>query len=239
MRRDGISVQSTKSNQLDIVTHADTTVEALIRQRLKSTRPDDGFLGEESGPDQGTSGITWVVDPIDGTVNYLYGSPYYATSIAATVLEPDGLRTAIAGCVYAPALNAEYTAAIGQPALLNNTKIVVNEDVPLDRALVSTSFTYDVANRERQTPTVSALASRIRDFRLTGAAALDICAVAEGRVDAHFAGGLPIWDYAAAALIATQAGAVVGGGANDAPPSSNLVLVANAQLADALYPFIC
>ncbi|MGO4585522.1 inositol monophosphatase [Arthrobacter sp. 2RAF6] len=238
MRNAGISVQSTKSSQLDIVTQADIRVEALIRERLRALRPEDGFLGEESGDDEaGTSGITWVVDPIDGTVNYLYGSPNYAVSIAATVLEENGVRKAVAGCVYAPALGAQYTAAVGHHAYLNGTQIRVNSNVPLDRALVATGFTYDLAKRERQKQTVAALVPYIRDFRMVGTASLDICAVASGTVDAHYMRGLPIWDYAAAALIAAQAGAKVGGLAED-PPSAELILVADPELTQALEPFL-
>lgn len=235
--QNGIGVQSTKSNQLDIVTQADTAVEALIRQRLKTARPDDGFLGEESGEDESTSGVTWVVDPIDGTVNYLYGSPYFGVSIAATVIDASGLRKAIAGCVLAPALNSRYTAAAGSPALLNGAKLHVNDDVSLEKALVMTGFTYDLARRERQRKTVSALATKIRDFRMNGTASLDICAVAEGRVDAYFQRGLPVWDYAAAALIASQAGAKVGG-VGDVPPSLELVRVASPSLASALDTYL-
>lgn len=237
MRSAGISVASTKSSQLDIVTQADTKVEALIRQRLKDLRPEDAFLGDESGDDTGTSDITWIVDPIDGTVNYLYGSPNYAVSIAATVPTPDGVGQAVAGCVYAPALNAQYTAALGQPAHLNGMQISVNKDVPLDRALVATGFTYDLAKRDRQKRTVAELVPHIRDFRMVGTASLDICAVAAGIVDAHYMRGLPIWDYAAAALIATQAGAFVGG-LGKTPPSADLILVANPELAKALEPFL-
>lgn len=237
MRLAGISVEATKSSQIDIVTQADTAVESLIREKLGAIRPQDGFLGEESGIECGTSGITWVVDPIDGTVNYLYGSPNYAVSIAATVIDAIGVRRAVAGCVFAPALNAEYTAAIGHPALLNGKQIRVNQNVPLDRALVATGFTYDLVKRERQKRTVAALVPHIRDFRMIGTASLDICAVAAGTVDAHYMRGLPIWDYAAAALIATQAGAKVGG-LDNTPPSEELILVANPELTEALVPFL-
>lgn len=237
MRHDGISVASTKSSQLDIVTQADTAVEALIRQRLHSARPDDGFFGEESGQTASTSGITWVVDPIDGTVNYLYGSPYWAVSIAAVTDHADGTRTSVAGCVHAPALKAEYTAAAGHRAHLNSVEIHANDAVTLDKALLSTGFMYDVAKRERVLRDIDSLAPLSRDIRFTGAAALDICAVAEGRTDAYFHRGLPLWDYAAATLIAAQAGADVrglGGGA----PSSELLVVAHHGLADALSPYL-
>ncbi|WP_033288551.1 inositol monophosphatase family protein [Amycolatopsis jejuensis] len=227
-----IRVQATKSSDLDIVTQADTAVEALIRKRLAALRPADGILGEETGEAPGTSGITWIVDPIDGTVNYLYGSPSYAVSIAAT----DGRRT-LAGCVHAPALGLEYTAAAGHPARRNGQELRANTEVPLAKALVSTGIPYDLEIRAKVLADFAALAPRIRDLRLVGSAALDICGVAEGRTDAHAGRRLPIWDYAAAALIATQAGAVVRG-PRGGPPSLELLLAAEAPLADALEPLL-
>jgi myo-inositol-1(or 4)-monophosphatase len=237
MRSDGISVAATKSSQLDIVTQADTAVEALIRERLHTARPHDGFFGEESGQGGGSSGITWIVDPIDGTVNYLYGSPNWAVSLAATVEQSDGTRISVAGCVFAPALGSEYAAATGHPAHLNGVELHVNENVPLEKALVSTGFPYDLTKRERVRQDINAFTLRIRDFRLGGAAALDICGVADGRIDGYFFRGLPIWDYAAAALIAAQAGADVRG-LDGGAPSSELLVIANSQLADALDPLL-
>lgn len=236
MRNVGINVQTTKSSQLDIVTQADTEVEAFIRGRLRAARPLDGFFGEETGEERGSSGITWIVDPIDGTVNYLYGSPYYAVSIAATVEDGEKL-TAIAGCVYAPALSSEYTAALGHRARLNDKPLHVNSDVPLQKALVSTGIPYDLTKRARVLEDINVLTPRIRDFRLVGAAALEICGVAEGRTDAHFQRGLPIWDYAAAALIAAQAGADVRG-IDDSTRTTNLMVIADHRLAETIEPLL-
>ncbi|MFJ2967548.1 inositol monophosphatase family protein [Streptomyces collinus] len=237
MRSDGISVEATKSSQLDIVTQADTAVEALIREKLTAARPHDGFFGEETGEVRGSSGITWIVDPIDGTVNYLYGSSYYAVSIAATVQDDAGVRTSVAGCVYAPALSAEYTAAVGHPAHLNNIPLHVNQKVPLEKALVSTGIPYDLTKRARVLKDINHLTPLIRDFRLVGAAALEIVGVAEGRTDGHFQRGLPIWDYAAATLIAAQAGADVRG--TDSPaPTAELLVIADPPLADSLEPLL-
>lgn len=237
MRRAGIGVQSTKSNQLDIVTQADTAVEKLIRDRLNAARPHDGILGEEGGEEDGDSDITWIVDPIDGTVNYLYGSFYYAVSIAATIRDESGHRRAIAGCVYAPALSAEYTAAEGDSARLNGAPLRVNRGVSLEKALLSTGIPYDLGKRERVLQDISTLTPRIRDFRLVGAAALEICGVAEGRTDGHFQRGLPVWDYAAAALIAEQAGADVRITHNESS-TAELLIVASPQLADDMEPFL-
>ncbi|MEU1259332.1 inositol monophosphatase family protein [Streptomyces chartreusis] len=237
MRSGGVQVQKTKSNDLDIVTQADTAVEALIRKRLATARPADGVLGEEGGEADGTSGITWVIDPIDGTVNYLYGSPSYAVSIAATTKAANGRYVSLAGCVHAPVLGTEYTSAAGQAARRNGQELHVNEGVPLHQALVSTGIPYDLEARAQVLADFASLAPRIRDLRLVGSAALDVCGVAEGRTDAHVGRRLPIWDYAAAALIATQAGSVVRG-ARGGPPSLELLLAADTHLADALEPLI-
>lgn len=236
MRADGISVESTKSNRLDIVTQADTAVESLIRRSLAAARPDDGFLGEESSRIDGTSGITWIVDPIDGTVNYLFGSPYYAVSIAATIREPDGRRSTLASCVFAPELNAEYTATTDRPALLNGRELHVDDRINLDNALVATGFPYDHSRRSRVLAAMSGLAPKVRDFRINGAASLEICAVADGRLNAFFLWDLPIWDYAAAALIATRAGARVQGGKDS--PQAPLLLAAHPVLAKAITPYL-
>ncbi|MBF4574518.1 inositol monophosphatase [Herbiconiux sp. VKM Ac-1786] len=237
MRSAGISVASTKSSQLDIVTQADTAVETLIRERLLEARPGDAILGEEGGEIGAGSEITWIVDPIDGTVNYLYGSTYYAVSIAATISDEQGDRTSIAGCVFAPALALEYTAAVGEPARLNGDVLQVNTGVPLDKALVSTGIPYDLSKRPRVLQDVTTLMPLIRDFRLVGAAALEICGVAEGRTDGHFQRGLPIWDYAAATLIARQAGAQIRITQTDSA-SAELLIVASPELADELHPHL-
>lgn len=233
MRTAGIDVASTKSSQLDIVTQADTAVEQLIRDRLRAECPGDGFFGEEGGESPGSSGITWIVDPIDGTVNYLYGSFYYAVSIAALKVDDTGRRTAVAGVVHAPALHATYSAAAGHPAHLNGVPIHVNTDVPLERALVSTGIPYNLALRAKVLEDIDILTPHIRDFRLVGAAALEICGVAEGRTDAHIQRSLPIWDYAAANLIATQAGATVCG-VNARATKTDLLVIADRELGNAI-----
>lgn len=233
MRSGGIRVRATKSNDLDIVTQADTAVEELIRKRILAVRPEDGILGEESGDEPGTSGIAWIVDPIDGTVNYLYGSPNYAVSIAATTTTGGGRRITLAGVVHAPALRTVYSAALGHPAQRNGEDLRINVGVPVHKALVSFGVPYDLEAREQVLSDVNTLVPRVRDLRLVGSAALDICGVAEGRTDAHVGRRLPIWDYAAAGLIASQAGAVVRG-SRGGTPSPELVLVAEAPLATSL-----
>lgn len=226
MRREGIKVASTKSNQLDIVTQADTAVETLIEQRLLTIRPHDGFFGEENTRTTGSSGITWVVDPIDGTVNYLYGSQNWAVSIAAVVDGPQGLPQAIAACVYAPELDALFTAASDGTAELNGQILQVNSPVELQNSLLATGFSYDLHSRATVQTDIDSLLMEIRDFRLSGVASLAICGVAAGTIDGFFHRRLPFWDYAAAALIAARAGAGICGVAGTSGPAKMLIIAA-------------
>jgi myo-inositol-1(or 4)-monophosphatase len=202
MRSRGVDVASTKSSPIDIVTEADRACEDLILQRLLGARPDDGFLGEEGDEVVGTSGVTWVVDPIDGTVNYLYGLPNYAVSIAA---QQDG-RT-VAGVVRSPVPDVEYAATLGGGATRNGVPLRVRTTPTLDQALVATGFGYEAPVRERQGQSVARMLPRVRDIRRLGSCALDVCAVASGLCDAYVEEGAHLWDYAAAGLVATEAGA--------------------------------
>src|SRR5947209_9464312 len=173
LRREGVTVEGTKSSPIDIVTAADRAAEDLIRGRLAAARPDDGFLGEESGAEAGSSGLTWVVDPIDGTVNYLYDLPTWSVSIAAVEGEPDpGSWRALAGVVAAPALADVYTASAGGGAHLGDRELRVREPVGLDRALVSTGYHYTQAIRGNQARVAAELIPRVRDLRRTGGAAI-------------------------------------------------------------------
>ncbi|BDI21371.1 inositol monophosphatase family protein [Herbiconiux sp. L3-i23] len=237
-KREGVEVAQTKTTPLDIVTHADRETEALIRGLLSDARPDDGFLGEESGGDAGTSGLTWVVDPIDGTVNFLYGIPAWSVSIAVVEGDPDPATwRALAGAVVNPVTGDVFTATAGGGARLGDDLIRVNDDVPFDRALVGTGFAYDVNSRGDQIATVSALLGRVRDVRRMGSAALDLCSVAAGRLDAYYERGLNPWDQAAGALIAKEAGAsVVGVGGG--PAGKELTLAAAPALAAELLEFV-
>ncbi len=209
---DGDSVR-TKSSHTDPVTVADTESEDLIRARLRELRPEDAFLGEESGGSRaagtGDSGVRWVVDPIDGTVNFVYGIPAFAVSVAAQV---DG--RSIAGAVVDIASGDTYAAAEGAGATLTDaggevTTLRCNPVTDLSLSLVATGFSYSPARRAHQGAIVAALLPRVRDIRRIGAAALDLCMVATGRVDAHYEHGLNPWDWAAGALVAMEAGAVV------------------------------
>jgi myo-inositol-1(or 4)-monophosphatase len=233
-RREGVEIAAAKSSPVDVVTMADRETEALIRGLLAEARPDDGFLGEEGGGERGSSGLTWVVDPIDGTVNYLYGIPHWAVSIAVVEGDPDPLTwNALAGCVVNPVSGEIYTATDGGGAFSGDQQLLVTEPASLEQALIGTGFGYDSAIRARQGAVVAKLLPRVRDIRRFGAASLDICAVANGRVNGYFERGLQPWDHAAAALVAREARAVVTG-ANGAAASADLLLAAPPRLAGVL-----
>lgn len=201
----GVEIAETKSSSTDIVTAADRASEELIAARIRAARPEDGILGEEGSDSVGTSGVRWVVDPIDGTVNYAHGLPAYAVSIG---VEVDG---AIAvGVVLSPATGLEYTAVHGGGAWRNGEPIRVAAPVALDKALVGTGFSYERDLRISQTKTFARLLPQIADIRRIGSCALDLCAIADGSLDAYVEEGIGgAWDYAAGALIAQEAGADV------------------------------
>ena len=222
-RREGVEVAATKSSVVDVVT-ADREVEELVRARIAAARPQDAILGEEGGASGGTSGITWVVDPIDGTVNYLYGIPHYAVSIAVVEGEPDPLRwTALAGAVFNPAIGELYTASRGGGAFLGERPIRIADAAPLGQALVATGFAYDAGMRGRQGEVVARLLPHVRDIRRAGTASLDLAAVAAGRLNAFYERTLNPWDHAAGALVAEEAGAVVKGLGVDRPSREFLI----------------
>jgi myo-inositol-1(or 4)-monophosphatase len=204
MRARGVDVADTKSSPVDVVTEADRTCEELIRERLLGARPDDGFLGEEGDDVVGSSGVRWIVDPIDGTVNYLYGLPHYAVSIAAAREDE-----VVVGVVRAPALGLEYAATLGGGATLDGAPLSVRTTPSLDQSLVATGFGYEAAARARQALSVAAMMPQIRDIRRQGSCALDLCALAAGQVDAYVEEGPHPWDYSAGGLIASEAGATL------------------------------
>lgn len=203
-RRGGLEVQ-TKSSSTDLVTQVDRAAEALIVRTITARRPDDAVLGEEGSSRAGTSGVRWVIDPIDGTTNFVYDHPGYAVSIAAEI---DGEPAA--GAVVVPAHGDVFTAATGRGAWRNGAPIRCSAATDLATTLVATGFSYDPARRARQAEVVAGLLPQVRDVRRMGAASVDLCSVACGRVDAYFERGLQPWDIAAGALIAVEAGALVG-----------------------------
>jgi myo-inositol-1(or 4)-monophosphatase len=204
-RRSAVQDVATKSSATDPVTAGDRAAERLVRQRLAELRPGEAVLGEEEGAAAGTGdGVCWVVDPIDGTVNYLYGFPWYSVSVAAQL---DGVS--VAGAVVEPSSGRRWSAARGRGATLDDVPLRVASTDRLDLTLLATGFAYLPERRTRQAEVVSRLLGRVRDIRRTGSAALDLCMVAAGWVDAYVEHGLNRWDWAAGSLIAEEAGAVV------------------------------
>jgi len=233
-RRGSVEVADRKSSSVDVVTQVDRDAESLIRGRLAELRPNDGFFGEESEGAGGTSGLTWIVDPIDGTVNYLYGIPHYAVSIAVVEGEPDPQSwQALAGVVVNPATNEMFSAAAGAGAHLGSQPIRVALAVPLDQALIATGFAYRSEVRAEQGAAVALLLPQVRDIRRMGTASLDLCAVACGRVNAYFERTLSPWDHAAGVLIAAEAGARVTGIAGQRP-DHRFLLAAHPDLSEVL-----
>jgi myo-inositol-1(or 4)-monophosphatase len=208
--RAGESV-GTKSSPVDVVTAVDRASEELVVSRLLGARPDDGVLGEEGASRPGTSGVRWVVDPIDGTVNFLYGLAGYAVCIAAEVagrVEVGVVLDVAAGELFTAVRGggARLTAGTAAPEPLH-----VSDPPSLDRALVGTGFGYRVEQRRAQGAVVAQLLPLVRDIRRRGSSALDLCAVAAGRLDAYYELHLNPWDHAAAGLVAAEAGAVLSG----------------------------
>ena len=243
-----VEVAATKSSPTDVVTEMDGRAEELIRARILVARPDDAILGEEGGQVEGAADAParWVVDPLDGTVNYLYGLHDWAVSIAAEVD-----HQIVAGAVYVPMRGELFTAVRGEGAWLESTRgsgpsaaagesvipdstferlpLRCRPGVPLDQALVATGFGYRAQRRTVQGEVVAALLPRVRDIRRNGAASADLCAVAAGRLDGYYERGLNYWDYAAGALIAAEAGAVVGD-SRGGPPGTSMTVAAGPGL---------
>jgi myo-inositol-1(or 4)-monophosphatase len=220
-----VAVAATKSSPTDVVTEMDRRSEELIRARILAARPSDAILGEEGGLIGNTDDapVLWVVDPLDGTVNYLYGLHDWAVSIAAELRPADLFGTApgagriVAGAVYVPKRGELFTAVLGGGAWLEahgqraRNPLRCNTGVPLDRALVGTGFGYSAQRRKVQGEVAAAMLPVVRDIRRAGVASVDLCAVAAGRLDGYYERGLNYWDWAAGALVATEAGATVGG----------------------------
>jgi myo-inositol-1(or 4)-monophosphatase len=221
-------VLHTKSTLTDLVTAYDRRSEHLIVEGLLAARADDGILGEEGTERTGTSGVRWIIDPLDGTTNYLYGFPAFAVSIAAEV---EG--TVVAGVVHDASRDECFTATLGGGAHLDGRVIAPNVDADLATALVGTGFSYDSERRRRQGEVVSQILPLVRDLRRAGAAAIDLCWVAAGRLDAFYERGLQVWDHAAGALIAAEAGAWVGD-LDGGPASSAFTLAAGPPLFEPL-----
>ena len=234
-----VEVAGTKTSAVDIVTEMDRRSEELARRLLAELRPDDGFVGEEGTERASRSGITWLVDPIDGTVNYLYDNGEYAASVAAVLGDAtvDGGFWPIAGAVRNPVARETFTARRGGGARLvsdaGGRALSASPAADLAGSLVGTGFAYDAGVRARQGVAVARLLPLVRDIRRHGAASLDLCAVAAGRLDAYYEAGLNPWDHAAAWIVVEEAGLVVrgpGGG----PPVRELTLAGRPDILDAL-----
>ncbi|WP_327352894.1 inositol monophosphatase family protein [Streptomyces sp. NBC_01304] len=217
-RPDDLGVAATKSSAVDVVTEMDIASEKLITGFLAEHRPADGFLGEEGASVEGTSGVQWVIDPIDGTVNYLYGRPAWAVSIAA---RKDG--ETFVGVVAVPMQGETFRAVLGQGAYVNERRLTVRPAPPFEQTLLGTGFGYLAERRVRQAEVARQLIPQVRDIRRGGSAAIDLCDVAVGRLDAYYERGLNPWDLAAGDLIAREAGALVGGRPGEGPSGDLLV----------------
>jgi myo-inositol-1(or 4)-monophosphatase len=230
--REGVGVAATKTSATDVVTAADTAAERLIADTLREVRPDDALLGEEGADDAGTTGVRWVVDPVDGTVNFLYGIPQWAVSIG---VEVDGVTEV--GVVHDPAKGETYSAVCGRGAWLGDRPLQCTDVAELGQALVATGFGYDARRRAAQAALLPRLLPTVRDLRRIGAGALDLCAVAAGRVDAYYEQGMSPWDWTAGSLIAREAGARVGG-LRGRPEGTAMVLAAGPGVFEALHDLL-
>jgi myo-inositol-1(or 4)-monophosphatase len=223
----------TKSSPTDLVSEADVAAERLIRERLLAARPDDGMLGEEGSDTPGTSGLRWIVDPLDGTTNFLFGIPQWGVSIA--VEDADGM---LAGVVYDPMRDELWAAERGAAPTLDGRPLEGREHASeLATALLATGYGYDAAVRAAQAEITGRLLPRVRDIRRMGSAAIDLAWTAAGRYDAYYERGIKPWDYAAGALICEAAGLEVKH-LDPAPPMEAGLLVAPLQLTDELASLI-
>jgi myo-inositol-1(or 4)-monophosphatase len=221
-----------KSSPTDLVSEADHAAERLIRERLASARPGDGFLGEEGGDEVGTTGLRWVVDPLDGTINFLFRIPQWAVSIAC-----EDASGTLAGVIYDPMRDELWSAERDGAALLDGRPIAASTRTDLATSLIATGFGYDAEIRRYQAEVVARLLPSVRDIRRLGSAALDLAWTAAGRYDAYFERGLNHWDLAAGELLCTRAGLVVRE-LEARPPAGTGVLVAPDALVDPLETFV-
>lgn len=240
--RSGPEVVATKSSPTDVVTAMDQEAERRIVARIREVRPDDAFLGEEGGErggtgDDGGSGVRWVIDPIDGTVNYLYDLPDWAVSVAAEIG-----GTAVAGVIAVPRRGELYTAVRGAGAYVRfaaggTRRLRCNTGVPLGQALIATGFGYAAERRARQAEVLRGVLPRVRDIRRSGSCCVDLCSVAAGRVDGYFERGPQHWDIAAGALIVAEAGGSVAG-LDGHPAGPELTVAAAPDLFGPLHDLI-
>jgi myo-inositol-1(or 4)-monophosphatase len=217
-RRGGLMEVATKSSPTDMVTELDRLAEKFIVEGLLAERPHDGIVGEEGTARRGTSGVSWLVDPVDGTTNLLYDLPGWSVSIAARYEDET-----IAGAVFVPAEGELFAAVAGGGARCNRTPIACSGTTDLATALVGTGFSYLPERRAEQATVIARLISRVRDIRRLGSAAVDLCYVGAGRFDVYFESGLNPWDLAAGELIAREGGAVTSDFTGARPDAGEIV----------------
>jgi myo-inositol-1(or 4)-monophosphatase len=205
-RQGEVSTAATKTSPTDIVTTMDAAAEDLVGRRLAEWRPDDGLLAEEGSDRPSSSGIRWIVDPLDGTVNYLYRITHWCVSVAA-----EDEQGALVGVVHAPVLGMTWTAIRGQGAFRDGRRLRCSEQTELGQAMLATGFGYEASRRATQATVLARVLPNVRDVRRFGSAAIDLCHTAEGVVDVYYERGLNPWDLAAGGLIAHEAGVRVGG----------------------------
>lgn len=229
-QRPSVMAVNTKTSETDVVTAMDKAAEAFIIKKIKMQRPNDLFIGEEGTVNESTSptNVEWIVDPIDGTVNYLYKHPIWSVSIGVKVDEITQV-----GVVHAPLLGETYLAVKNQGAyLINKTgreRIKISRDTTLGHTLVATGFSYESAKRKKHGQVILEISDKVRDFRRDGSAAIDLCMVGLGRVDAYFETGLHPWDYAAGALFVQEAGGITGGLEGE-PLNGELAIASNSAV---------
>ena len=223
---------STKSSPTDVVTVMDKAAERVILDGLAAARPEDTVISEEGGGKEGSSSVSWLVDPLDGTVNYLYGIPHYAVSVAA-----QEAGATVCGVVVDVERRLTYSAIVGEGSYRDGERLSCSQQTDPALSLVGTGFNYEVPLRTAQAARLPMLLPVIRDIRRAGSAALDLCAVACGQLDAFFEAGMYPWDWAAGGLIAQEAGARVDGLAGNRP-GRNTTLAANPALFDALHELL-
>ncbi len=223
----------TKSSPTDLISEVDREAEKLIVQAIRRARPDDAIVAEEGSEHQGASGLRWLVDPLDGTVNFVYGYPGFTVSIG---IEIDG-RPAI-GVVHDSFHDHVYAGIMGRGSERDGLSLQVNTDRSLPEALVATGFSYSSEHRRQQGQWLAALLPRVRDIRRSGSAALDLCLLAAGRVDAYWEAGIRAWDVTGGAVIAAAAGAQVVTFRPKTGPTP-LVVAAHSALARTLIDLLC
>ncbi|HEV6955521.1 MAG TPA: inositol monophosphatase family protein [Promicromonospora sp.] len=237
-RPERVVVAATKSSDVDPVTVMDRASEDLLRTMIAQERPDDGILGEEGDDVAGTSGLTWVLDPIDGTVNYLYGVGVWSVSVAVVAGPPDPASwTVLAGCVHSVPDGRTWSAGLGEGATRDDAPVHVGSAPSLGRALVGTGFAYDAGRRAQQAGVLARVLPQVRDIRRIGSAAVDLCLAGDGSLDLYYERGLNPWDMAAGSLVVAEAGGVVTG-LRGGRPGTAMIVAGPGHLVEELVPIL-